>query len=182
MNTNPSNPEGADRSLDMLSGILSNPEMLGRIASMLSAVTSASQSTPPRADESERKSATVASESVPVSVESTSNQPNHDDAPSNQGINNGTKEGTSRGMSEGLGGLLSNPAMLENLPQILAVMKPLIAAMPTPKPPDSRSHSPEDCRNNLLLALKPFLSAERCDAIDSIIRISHLGNVFSQLK
>ena len=72
--------------------------------------------------------------------------------------------------------------MLERLPQIIAVMKPLLAAQAPPKPSAHESRSPEACRNNLLLALKPFLCAERCDAIDSIIRISQLGAVFSQLK
>ena len=72
--------------------------------------------------------------------------------------------------------------MLEKLPQILSVMTPLLSAA-APKPPQSKQEmSLQDCRDNLLLALKPFLSGERRDAVDTIIRISKLGTVFRQLK
>ena len=182
MNTNSSNPEGANRSLDLLSGILSNPEALGRIASVLNTVMSAPPSESLRTDGLEREKTGVSLDSAPVSVEPTSDQPPRGAESPNQGIRDGTSGGISGSVTDGLGGLLSNPAMLEQLPQILAVMKPLMTAMPTPKPPLGTPRKREDCRNDLLLALKPFLSAERCNAIDSIIRISHLGNVFSQLK
>ncbi len=39
----------------------------------------------------------------------------------------------------------------------------------------------ERCRNDLLLALKPFLSRERCEAVDMILRLSALGAVLKQL-
>ena len=86
-------------------------------------------------------------------------------------------------MQDGLASLLANPAMLEKLPQMLAVMKPLMS-MPTPKSDNVtiRASAPEQCREQLLLSLKPFLSPARCEAVDTIIRISKLGHVLEQLK
>ena len=40
----------------------------------------------------------------------------------------------------------------------------------------------EQYRNDLLCALKPFLSRERCEAVDMILRLSALGNVLKQLQ
>ena len=85
--------------------------------------------------------------------------------------------------------LLSNPAMLEKLPQILAVLKPLLAATP-PQPQTAEEstpaavvlHNPVVDRDNLLCALKPFLSRERKEAVDSILRISKLGEFLKQMK
>ena len=41
--------------------------------------------------------------------------------------------------------------------------------------------SQERCRKDLLLALKPFLSKERCEAVDMILRLSTLGALLKQL-
>ena len=89
-----------------------------------------------------------------------------------------------------LGALLSNPAMLEKLPQILAVLKPLLSADATaekhsiePSTPTAVVlHDPVIERNNLLCALKPFLSKERQDAVESILRITKLGEFLKQMK
>ena len=94
--------------------------------------------------------------------------------------------------TDGLMALLSDPAFAERLPQIIAMIKPLLAATPTSVAqqseaavpasisPPTHSHASE--RDNLLLSLKPFLSGERRDAIDSILRISKLGEVIRQIK
>ncbi len=86
---------------------------------------------------------------------------------------------------DGLASLLSNPALLQSLPQILSVVKPMMENSSRSKSePHQKAHtpSPEECRNNLLIALKPFLSKERRHAVDSIIGISRLSTVFQQLK
>ena len=83
--------------------------------------------------------------------------------------------------SDGLSAILSNPAMMEKLPQIMAMMKPMLASAPPPKPSPTASPQIND-RERLLLALKPFLSHERCEAVDAILHISRLGSVFQQLK
>ena len=81
-----------------------------------------------------------------------------------------------------LGTLLSNPEMMEKLPQMIAVIKPMLASMPSPKKEEPTNDSKEHARDRLLLSLKPFLSKSRCDAIDTMLQISRLGNVFQQLK
>ncbi len=82
-----------------------------------------------------------------------------------------------------LSALLSNPEMLEKLPQMLSVMKPMLAGLSQPKPSTpSHKQDPQTCRDNLLLSLKPFLSPERREAVDTILRISRLGTVLGQLK
>lgn len=161
VNRDPSTPE-ASRPPEALMSLLSDPEALRRMASVLGTVLSAPQTgttTPQNTKDSAHVSADRADRAADAASAPTS---------------------TAIGATDGLSALLSNPAMLEQLPKILAVMKPMLAA-PAAKPSASVSQKPEECRNNLLLALKPFLSPARCEAIDSIIRISHLGSVFSQL-
>lgn len=92
-------------------------------------------------------------------------------------------------LTDGLSALLSNPALLEKLPQMIAVMKPLLSAtaesstaVPQQSTVPAMVHHPSVDRDNLLHALKPFLSSERRDAVDSILRISKLGEFLKQIK
>lgn len=90
--------------------------------------------------------------------------------------------------ADGLSSLLSNPEMMEKLPEIIATLKPILGSNASPvmatndrekkHPTEKREHS----RDQLLLSLKPFLSQNRCEAIDTMIRISTLSHVFQQLK
>ena len=87
--------------------------------------------------------------------------------------------------SDGLATVLSNPELLAKLPDVMAMLKPLQAANGSLSAPPSEKagrRSREDCRNDLLLALKPFLSPERCQAVDAMLRISKLGTVISRIK
>ena len=85
---------------------------------------------------------------------------------------------------DALSALLSDPTFLQKLPQMIAVMKPLLGA----STPHGDEHHPlpqrasDNSRDQLLLALKPFLSQRRCEAIDSMIRIARLGALFGQFK
>ena len=139
---------------DALSALLANPQLLSRIGELLGGARSA-----PAEKE----------ESAPV-----------------EGAAAQTSATASSPPIDGLGAILSDPAMLERLPQIIAVMKPLLGAIPPTEqkapPTVSITESPALCREHLLLALKPFLSPGRRDAVDSILRISKLGAVFKQLK
>ena len=89
--------------------------------------------------------------------------------------------------SDGLAGLLSDPSLMERLPQMLALVKPLLAA-DAAKPTSSEAvptiapHAPSLDRDHLLLALKPFLSEDRRSAVDAILRISRLGELIRQIK
>ena len=129
--------------------LLSNPDLLGRIGSIINTVSATPHSATP---------------SSPVNTPQT--------ASSGGGM-----------PMDGLSAILSNPAMLEKLPQIMTMLKPMMAsapAVPTVAPP--REKSMADCRDDLLCALKPFLSPERREAVDSLIRIAKLGIVLKQLK
>lgn len=140
---------------DMLGALLSNPEMLQRLGGLLGGMMQASATpAPEKAD------------SNPPTAPSTASEQSA--APTSASL-------------DGLGTILSNPAMMEKLPQIIAMMKPLLASMPPPNPSSATNAHGND-RERLLLALKPFLSPERCEAVDTILHMSRLGSVFQQLK
>ena len=91
--------------------------------------------------------------------------------------------------TDGLSALLSDPTLSQKLPQIIAMLKPMLAQPPTPavaSQPAAEaavlSHTHSLDRDHLLLSLKPFLSDGRKNAIDSMIRISKLGEVLKQIK
>ena len=89
----------------------------------------------------------------------------------------------STGAGDGLAALLSNPEMMEKLPQLISVIKPMLGTLsPTIPPTPSHAASPDADRDRLLLALKPFLSQKRCEAIDNMLRIGKLGSVLQGLK
>lgn len=120
-------------------------------------------------------------------------------------------EGTTP-LSEGIGNVLSNPELLSKLPSVMAMLKPILESAPSPKEtpdasdaksvsaepsqkeeaasvptgavfsPEHRAESKERYRKELLLALKPFLSRERCEAVDMILRLSALGSVLKHLQ
>lgn len=141
-------------SADLLGALLSNPALIERIGGVLGAM---------------RNGETAAS-SVHEASENTPTPPGA--APAAAG--------------DGIATLLQNPAMLEKLPQMLAVLKPLMennAAKPPATEVAVRAvPTPAHHREQLLLSLKPFLSKERCDAVDTILRISQLGDVLGKLK
>ena len=83
---------------------------------------------------------------------------------------------------DGLSAVLSNHEILARLPQMMAAFKPLIDAKGDAHTEAKKPSSPSQNREHLLLALKPFLSKERCDAVDTILRISQLGEVLGRMK
>ena len=74
--------------------------------------------------------------------------------------------------------LLGNPELMEKLPRMLAAVKPMLSAPESPP----REFSPEQKREALLLALKPFLSPERQRAVDTLLQVSHMGLLLKNLK
>ncbi|MBE6589077.1 MAG: hypothetical protein E7643_02750 [Ruminococcaceae bacterium] len=116
--------------------------------------------------------------------------------PSTSAPENGTEEAAPAPPPsfDGLAQLLSNRELMEKLPTLLSS---LIGTASASKPTATPTKSEEDtvpasvlpspkaigtCRNDLLLALKPFLSKERCEAVDMIIRLSALGSVLGRLR
>lgn len=97
-----------------------------------------------------------------------------------------------------LSSLLSNKELISKLPQIISVAKPIIELMgsqsASKKPAEesqtkalpaypaaaARSKSEAD-RSALLCAMKPYLSRDRQQAIDYIIKLSRLGDILKTL-
>ena len=93
-------------------------------------------------------------------------------------------------VQEGISRVLSNPEMMAKLPDVMKMLAPMMQASPsalvapTPPseaPPHGREHDRRNCRNDLLLALKPFLSPERCRAIDMLLGLSRLGDALQKM-
>ena len=90
--------------------------------------------------------------------------------------------------ADGLSSLLSNPEMMEKLPEVIAAIKPIMGTVTAPPVAENKQegnlpvNERERSRDQLLLSLKPFLSKNRCDAIDTMLRIATLSHVFQQLK
>ena len=162
--------ESARPAQDLLGSLLSNPELLRNVSALLNHTsgTDAAPSAPPPT------SADTAETATPVAT--------IPDAPPTVS-------------PDALNDVLNNPALMAKLPQVIELLKPMLSVNGGEKEhpaeaavPASSSHvgskrrGREDCRDELLLALKPFLSPERCEAIDAIIRIARLGNVLKSLR
>lgn len=96
--------------------------------------------------------------------------------------------------------LLSNPELLSKLPQMISLAKPLMSvfsqstqqtdgtdksvATVTPAPAsaqhNAKQHLPDN-RAALLHAMKPYLSQERREAIDYIVKLEKLGEILKSL-
>ena len=100
----------------------------------------------------------------------------------------------STAVPDGLSSLLSNPDLLARLPAMISMLKPMLQGLDAApaKENDKDAVKVADApvgessygkhRHDLLLALKPFLSKERCEAVDMILRLSALGNVLRHLQ
>ena len=92
--------------------------------------------------------------------------------------------------------LLSNPDVLSKLPTVISAIKPFMEMMgsqsaQTSAPPQGKAdekpspstlhHEGHDSRTALLCAMKPYLSAERRQAIDYIVKLGRLGDILKTL-
>lgn len=108
-----------------------------------------------------------------------------------------------------LSSLLSNPELISKLPAILSGVKPILdilkgsgsapQGVPSPAVPTSSTVTPNtdakkdtpaslvhhshasDSRTALLCAMKPYLSRDRQNAIDYIVKIGRLGDILKTL-
>ena len=86
-----------------------------------------------------------------------------------------------------VGGGLADGEFAELL-QTASAMAPLLKGLLQPKAPPPREEEqgapPLGCRRReaLLLALKPYLSQERCEAVDYLIRLARVGDAIRALK
>ena len=93
-------------------------------------------------------------------------------------------------VSDGISRVLSNPEMMAKLPDVMKMLAPMMqqtqsaqsASVPASATPShGEGHDRRGCRNDLLIALKPFLSPERCRAIDMLLGLSRLGDVLQKM-
>ena len=92
-------------------------------------------------------------------------------------------------VTDGISRVLSNPEMMAKLPDVMKMLAPMmqgVQSSPGESSPTSASLQSEEkdrrgCRNDLLIALKPFLSPERCHAIDMLLGLSRLGDVLQKM-
>lgn len=76
--------------------------------------------------------------------------------------------------AEGMLGALP-PDMLSKLPVLMSALGPMMGGKPG-------GGGVKDDKTALLLALKPYMSPQRCDAIDKLIMFNRLGEIMRQLR
>ncbi len=104
------------------------------------------------------------------------------------GANDAEQEETTTGndaeppRSDILSSMLTNPEVLSKLPQMMNLLRGM--QMPQSPPPEKSvlPKSKTDYRNDLLLALRPFLSKERRDAVDTILQVTRLGDLVRKMR
>lgn len=93
-------------------------------------------------------------------------------------------------MADGISRVLANPEMMAKLPDVMKMLAPMVqqgsssgAAVPAVAIPHhgGGERDRRGCRNDLLVALKPFLSPERCRAIDMLLGLSRLGDALQKM-
>ena len=135
--------------LSMLSGMLSNPEIMSKLSGVISSLT--------RHDE-----------------KAASNE--HEDAKA---------ASTTPDIAEKLSSVLENKELMSALPDVMTALAPMMSSGggKCEGKGDDGSHKKESCdkRTALLLALKPYMSPRRREAIDYIIRINKLGNLIKTI-
>lgn len=89
----------------------------------------------------------------------------------------GVKQEEAPKSAPSLDGLLSNPDIMSKLPEIIGVLKPMVSQSESKQPSGGY-----DKRIALLTALKPYLSSERCDAVDYIAKMSKLSDLLKNLN
>ena len=112
--------------------------------------------------------------------------------------------GVQNPMGDVLSSLLSNPDLLAKLPSLLSSMKPILDMLggvgaagtaqtsATASAPvgaqsepasaqDKSSDKRSDSRTALLCAMKPYLSPDRQNAIDYIVKLGRLGDILKSL-
>lgn len=76
--------------------------------------------------------------------------------------------------AEGMLGALP-PDLLGKLPVLMSALGPMMNGKPG-------GGGIKDDKTTLLLALKPYMSPQRCDAIDKLIMFNRLGEIIRQLR
>lgn len=72
------------------------------------------------------------------------------------------------------------PSAADKLPELMTALMPALASMKGGAP--KGSHGGGDRRSCLLVALKPYLSRERCEAIDYMVKLGKISDVFRNMS
>ena len=152
-----------------INSLLSNPELLQNMMSMLAGASEGSQGATNNGAEHTPAANIEADKSLSI--------------PTSAKVD--VTPATDTGGSNPLGNILSDPALMAKLPEVIATISPFISGGIGNKESSHTSSDKQPCpdkRLALLLALKPYLSHERCEAIDYIMKINKLGTLFGSLN
>lgn len=150
-----SNPPKQMDASALLGSLLSNPDLIRNISSMIGKPGEGATEKP-------------ATQSIPSQPIATNND----------------------AVTAGISRVLSNPEMMAKLPDVMKMIAPMMQQTQpalgesSPSPATSSQSEAKDrrgCRNDLLVALKPFLSPERCRAVDMLLGLSRLGDVLQKM-
>ncbi len=73
-----------------------------------------------------------------------------------------------------------SPEMLAKLPQMMSAMAPLLSGKQESKKGEKATLDDAEKRKRLLAALRPYLSSQRKDAIDSILKVTEMTDLISR--
>ena len=79
----------------------------------------------------------------------------------------------------GIADILENKELMAKLPEVISVIKPIVSGEGKKEGGDKKPTF--DKRTALLVALKPYLSPRRCEAVDYMIRLSKLGDLLKTI-
>lgn len=172
------NVTGGSGGADMFDMLLKNPELISKVSSLLSGLKLSGTGGVPAENTPPDSSGRPAGAAPDIIKETPDKNPAKEPA--------GSSDITGR-----LSSLLANKELMSMLPGILSALKP---SSPPGKPEGdavpagalipAHHHHPKhgvDKRNALVIALKPYLNRRRREAVDYIIRLEKLGDVFRTL-
>ncbi len=178
---------------DIFSALLKNPELISKISNLLSGLN-LSGAGGSNAAKNDIPGSSVPKENMTAGAESSGNEPqeNGAEAFADTSKNGGTG---SSDISGRLASLLSNKELMSMLPDIISALKPPSSqgaahtdeahdeAVPAGALIPGGHHRKYDTkkRNALMIALKPYLNRRRREAIDYILRVDKLGDIFRTL-
>lgn len=93
------------------------------------------------------------------------------------------KQANNSPAASGIGDVLSDPALMAKLPEVIAALRPMMGSPPKKEAPQKDGEpKANNKRLALLYALKPYLSPRRCEAIDYFARMSKMGDIIKNIK
>ncbi len=173
---------------DLFNALLSNPELISKISNLMSVLNKPGTESAPAPGGAAQPPAENRSEGAGT-PDKKSSQPESEPASDSDGEN-------SSDISSRLSSLLSNKEFMSKLPDMLSMLKPSGGSSQPEKstggaapalalvPGGGGHHHKHDVgrRNALMIALKPYLSPRRREAIEYIIRMDKLGDIFRTLS